>query len=152
MRELLGRGRPSRLWVRFGRYSIGSVIAVICSEAAFVVCFGPADLGTTVSSVAAFVAGAVPNYFFNRYWAWGRRGRLHVRREVVLYGAVILGSLVVSIIATALADRLVGTLTHRRATETTLVSLAYLAIQGVLFLVKFVLFQTVIFTDDAARP
>ncbi len=151
MRELLGRGRTSRLWVRFGRYSIGSVIAVVCSETTFVLCFGPANLGTTLSSVAAFVAGAFPNYFVNRYWAWGRRGRLRVGREIVLYGAVIFASLGVSIAATGMANRLAEGLTSGHASRTVLVSLAYLGTNGVLFLAKFAVFQTVIFTNPE-RP
>ncbi|MDQ1377401.1 MAG: hypothetical protein QOE15_1574, partial [Acidimicrobiaceae bacterium] len=75
MKEMLGRGRSSRLGVRFGRYTLGSVVAVVSSEVAFVICFGSGLLGTTASSAVAFVAGAIPNYVLNRSWAWGRRGR-----------------------------------------------------------------------------
>jgi len=150
VRELASRGRSSRLWVRFGRYSIGSVIALASSELVFVVCFGTLGLGPTGSSVAAFVAGAIPNYVINRYWAWGRRGRLRVAREVVLYIAIIVASLVISIIATSWADDLVKTLTRSHSARTTLVSGAYLGTQAVLFLVKFALFQTVIFTEPRA--
>lgn len=144
---MLSRGRSTRLWVRFGRYSLGSVIALASSEATFVLCFGPARLGTTVASVLAFLAGAIPNYLVNRYWAWGRRGRLRVAREVVAYVAVILASLVVSVIATGAAARVAGDMTHGHSAQTALVSLAYLGTQGVLFFAKFAVFQAVIFVD-----
>jgi putative flippase GtrA len=147
VKELLGRGRTSRLWVRFGRYSIGSVIAVACSEVAFVLCFGPAGLGTTIATVVAFVAGAVPNYLINRFWAWGGRDRPRRTRETVLYVVVILASLVVSIGATAIADHLTKNVARGHAAETLLVSLAYLAIQAVLFVLKFAAFQKLVFTD-----
>jgi putative flippase GtrA len=144
---MLSRRRSSRLWVRFGRYSIGSVIAVGCSELTFVLSFGPARLGATVASVAAFVAGAIPNYLINRYWAWGGRDRFRRSRETVLYIAVILLSLVVSIGASDAADAVSRHVSQAHTTETALVSLVYLGTQGVLFLVKFALFQRLVFIE-----
>jgi putative flippase GtrA len=144
---MLSRGRASRLWVRFGRYSIGSAIALGCSELAFVLCFGPAGSGATIAAVVAFVAGAIPNYLINRFWAWGGRERLRQARETVLYVVVILASLLISIGASDLADRVTKSVTRGHTAETALVSLAYLGTQGVLFLVKFALFQKVVFTE-----
>ncbi|MDQ1399074.1 MAG: hypothetical protein QOK20_1006 [Acidimicrobiaceae bacterium] len=148
MKEMLGRGRSSRLGVRFGRYTLGSVVAVVSSEMAFVICFGSGLLGTTASSAVAFVAGAIPNYVLNRSWAWGRRGRVRVGREVVLYAVVSLVSFGASALATGWASHAAPHVTDRHALRTALVAGAYLATYGVLFLAKFVVFQVVIFADE----
>ncbi len=154
MKEMLSRGRSSRLGIRFGRYTLGSLVAVVSSEIAFVACFGSGLLGTTASSAVAFVAGAIPNYVLNRSWAWGRRGRVRVGREVLLYAAVSLLSFGASALTTRWASHVAPHLTDSHALRTTLVAGTYLATYGVLFLAKFVVFQVVIFPDapEDRRP
>jgi putative flippase GtrA len=152
MREMLGRGRSTRLGVRFGRYTLGSVVAVVASEIAFVACYGSGLLGTTASSAVAFVAGAIPNYVLNRSWAWSRRGRVRVGREVGLYAVVSLVSFGASALATAWASHAAPQVTTSHTLRTALVAAAYLATYGVLFLAKFAVFQLVIFADPADDP
>ena len=95
------RLRGNRLVIRATKSLVGSVIATVCSEAAFALSYGSNLLGTTGASAVAFVAGAVPNYFLNRSWAWQRHGRVRVWREVVLYALVSLLSFVASALVTA---------------------------------------------------
>ncbi len=152
MKEILSRGRSSRLGVRFGRYTLGSVVALASSEVAFVVCYGTALLGTTASSAVAFIAGAIPNYVLNRSWAWGRRGRVRVGREVVLYAVVSLVSWAASAVATGWMNHFASHLTTSHNLHTALVAGAYLATYGVLFVAKFVAFQVAIFPDAKIPP
>jgi putative flippase GtrA len=147
MREMLGRGRSSRLGVRFGRYTLGSVVAVVASEVAFVACYGTGLLGTTAASAVAFVAGAIPNYVLNRSWAFGRRGNVRVGREVVLYAVVSMISFAASAAATGWASHWAPHVTGDHLVRTALVGGAYLATYAVLFLAKFAVMQKVIFTD-----
>ena len=74
-----------RLWAR---YTGASVVAGIISEVVFVVTywFAAAPLA---ASLLAFVAGAVPNYLMNRYWAWQRRGRPDRTREILPYAVIV---------------------------------------------------------------
>lgn len=144
---MLGRSGSSRLGVRFGRYTLGSVVALVTSEVAFVACYGTGLLGTTASSAVAFVAGAVPNYVLNRTWAFGRRGRVRVGREVGLYAVVSLVSFAASALATGWASHWAPHVTSDHAVRTALVGAAYLGTYGVLFLAKFAVFQTVIFAE-----
>jgi putative flippase GtrA len=152
MKEMLSRGRSSRLGVVFGRYTLGSLVAVAASEVAFVACYGSGLLGTTASSAVAFVAGAIPNYVLNRTWAWGRRGRVRVGREVVLYAIVSLVSFGASALATTWASHVAPHVTASHTVRTALVAAAYLATYGVLFIAKFVVFQLVIFADSPGAP
>ncbi len=146
---MLSRRRSSRLGVRFGRYTLGSVIAVVASEIAFVACYGSGLFGTTASSGVAFLAGAIPNYVLNRSWAWGRRGRVRVGREVVLYAVVSLVSFSASALATGWASHVAPHVTGSHDLRTALVAAAYLATYGVLFVAKFVVYQVVIFADSS---
>jgi putative flippase GtrA len=149
--RLYGWLRHSRIGGRATRSLVGSVIATVCSEIAFATCYGTGLLGTTGSSAAAFVAGAVPNYFLNRSWAWGRRGRVRVWREVVLYIAVSLIGFAASAIVTAWAGHASEHVTSDHLVKTGLVSAAYLGTYALLFIGKFLAYELVIFADPAER-
>jgi putative flippase GtrA len=160
---LAARSAPRRLyvWLRHSRTGgratrslVGSIIATICSEIVFAAAYGTSLLGTTGSSAAAFIAGAIPNYFLNRSWAWQRHGRVRVWREVVLYVVVSLISFGAAAVATAWAGHAADHVTSDHLVKTALVSAAYLATYAVLFVAKFLAYELVIFADPAAahRP
>jgi putative flippase GtrA len=152
MSEKVARIRTNRLVQRAARYTIGSVVAVVASEIAFVLCYGIGHLGTTATSVVAFVAGAIPNYILNRSWAWQRRGRLHVGREVIGYWLVSLFGLATAALSTGWVNHAAPHLTSSHAQRTALVAGTYLATYGVLFILKFALFELVIFAGPVAPP
>jgi len=147
MKEMLGWRQSSRLGVRLGRYTIGSVVAVVTSEVAFVLCYGSGLMGTTAASAVAFIAGALPNYVLNRSWAFGKRGKVRVGREVILYAIVSLVSFAAAAVATGWTSHHVSSITHSHDVRTALVAASYLATTGVLFVAKFVVFQVFIFAD-----
>jgi putative flippase GtrA len=136
-----------RLW---GRYTGASVIAGVISEAVFVVAywFGAVPL---VASLLAFVAGSVPNYLMNRYWAWQRRGRPDRMREILPYAMIIVVTALTAILVTTAADRWVRDHVTAHPVQVILVSAAFLATYGTMFILKFVLFDRFIFVDRAAR-
>ena len=138
--------RRIRLWVR---YTGSSVIAGVISEAVFVVAywFGAVPL---VASLLAFVAGAVPNYLMNRYWAWQRRGRPDRTREVLPYVVIVVVTALTAILVTTAADRWVRDHVAAHALQVTLVGAAFLATYGAMFVLKFVLFDRFIFVERAA--
>lgn len=144
---MLGWRGSSRLTVRFGRYSLGSVVAVVVSELTLLACYGTGLLGTTGASVLAFFAGALPNYLLNRSWAFGRRGRLRVGREVVLYAVISLVSLVSAALATGWADHYGHHVTNSHLIRLGIVGAVYFFTYGVLFVAKFVLYQVFVFAD-----
>jgi len=136
-----------QLW---GRYTGASVIAGVISEAVFVVTywFGAVPL---VASLLAFVAGAVPNYLMNRYWAWQRRGRPDRMREILPYALIVVVTALTAILVTTAADRWVRDHVTAHPVQVILVSAAFLATYGTMFILKFVLFDRFIFVDRAAR-
>jgi putative flippase GtrA len=131
---------------RITGYSAGSVVAVVISEACFAAAYGWGHSGTTLASAAGFIGGAVPNYILNRRWAWrDRRGR-NRRQEILLYMVVAVASFLVSAVATHWAEIAARHLTAVRGWQVVLIAAAYLGVSGVFFAVKFVIYETVVFT------
>lgn len=123
------------------RYGTGAIVAVICSQTTFLVLYGPLGASTTVSSVCAWFAGAVPNYWINRSWTWGRRGRPSLRRELLPYAAIILGTLVLAIVATASVAAVLDGTSVSDGAQTLLVSGTYFLVYALMFVFRFLLFD-----------
>jgi putative flippase GtrA len=139
---------------RVAGYSAGSVIAAATSEAAFVVVLGWLHAGTTWASAAGFVGGAVPNYILNRRWAWSdRRGRDR-RTEIVLYMVVAVTTFLASAVATHWAQEGARQVTSDHGWTVFLTALAFLGVSGVFFVLKFVLYERVVFVpaEGQRRP
>ncbi len=131
---------------RITGYSAGSVVAATVAELTFVVTFGWVHAGTTWATAAGFVGGAVPNYILNRRWAWpDRRGRRR-RTELLLYTTVILISFVASALATHWVQVGAGDVSSDGGWQTVLVAAAFLAVSGLFFVIKFALYELVVFT------
>ena len=129
------------LFRRVFRYGTNALVATGCSQVTFIVLYGWVGLGTTVTSTLAWLAGAIPNYVLNRSWTWGRRGRPSLRREVVPYVAIILGTLAVAIVATGLGAAALDRTSVSHATQTLLVWGIYFTVYVVMFGVRFFLFD-----------
>lgn len=122
------------LWAK---YSASSVIATVVSQVAFALCywFGTAAI---VATLVAWISGAVPNYVLNRRWTWGRSG------QKLPYTIIVVGSAVTAAVVTSVTDHLVQPL-DSHLWKTVLVTGSYLATYAVLFIVKFVLFDRLVF-------
>ena len=114
-----------------------SVVATVASQLAFALCywFGAAAV---VATMVAFLAGAVPNYILNRRWSWRSRG------QMLPYAIIVVGSAIIAALVTTLTSHLVqGIDSH--AWKTVLVTGSYFGTYGVLFILKFVLFDRLVF-------
>jgi putative flippase GtrA len=141
------RLRQSRFVVKVMRYAIGSVVALATSVIVFAVLLD-AGVGTTADSILAFVAGALPNWILNRRWAWERSGEMDVAREVVGYTLISLIALAASSAGTGWTDTIVRRhVSHDHSLRVLLVTLAYVVVQGLLFVAKFVAYDRWVFTD-----
>lgn len=129
------------------RYSASSVVATISSQLAFLIVYG-LGAAPAVASLSAFVAGTVPNYLLNRRWTWPRGGRDRVR-DLLPYAAVVIGTAVIAIFVTTAVDHRVDGWTDSQALQTVLVGASYLATYGVMFVLKFVMFDRYVFGGTA---
>ncbi len=131
---------------RITRYSLGSLIAASSSAVTFALLY-VLNAGTTACSVAAFIAGAIPNWVLNRRWAWQRRGRLVFGREIVGYVAVSIVSLVTTLSATAWTNHHVQGIPAHHGIRAFLVTTSYMAVVAVLFVAKFAIYEYWVFSD-----
>jgi putative flippase GtrA len=137
---------------RFWRYALGSVIASVASQVAFMTVYG-LELGSpTVATVCAFAVGIPINYILNRRWAWVRRGRPGLRDELLPYAAVIATSVFASAVATGAVDAWLQTVSLPRLAEVVLVGATFAAVNGGLFLAKYVLLDRLVFRGRSRRP
>lgn len=123
------------------RYTAGSVVATVCSEVTLVLLYGVMGVVAAVASVVAWFAGAVPNYWLNRSWTWGREGRPSMRREIAPYAAIVLGTLLVAVVVTTLVDRVATASGLSSSARTAAVGFAFFFVYVVMFLVRFALFD-----------
>jgi len=79
--------RATAPWARWGRrmlrYSLVSLVSIVVSQAVLMAAFGMLHGAARLANVVACAAGTVPSYYLNRTWAWGRRGRSHLWKQVV---------------------------------------------------------------------
>jgi len=134
------------------KFGASSVVAVVCSETTFLLLYGPAGASSTVASVCAWLAGAIPNYWINRTWTFGRRGRPSLSREVLPYAAIVFGTLGLAIGATALGDAVLRDTGVSDATRTFLVGGIYLMVYAVMFFVRFFMFDRMYSRADRPTP
>lgn len=139
------RGSP---WlIKVTRYAIGSVVALLTSVVVFALLLD-AGVGTTADSILAFIAGALPNWMLNRRWAWERTGEMDVAREVIGYTLISLVALAASSAGTGWTDTLLRHhLAHQHTLRVLLVTLAYVVVQGLLFVAKYIAYDRWIFTE-----
>ena len=134
----------------FMRYATGSVVATVCSQTTFLLLYGPLHASPTTATTVGWLAGAVPNYWVNRAWTWQRRGWPSLSHEVVPYLAIVLTTLLFATIATNVADAVFAERVSD-GVRIALVSATFLAVYGLVFLLKFFLLDR-LFAHPADRP
>jgi putative flippase GtrA len=137
------RSDEGKKWVR---YTTVSVISVIVSEVLLFVAFGLIHLSARVANIWAVCLSAVPSYYLNRAWAWGKRGRSHLLKEVVPFWTMALIGLAFSTWAADFAESHADAVTTSHFFTTVIVMMASLAAFGVLWFAKFAILNKLMFT------
>jgi putative flippase GtrA len=129
----------------FLRYTVGSVVATVCSEVTLLAAYGLFGAGPEAASSAAWVAGALPNYLLNRRWAWKRRDGEQRVRQAVVYWSVTVVTAALAVLATTAADSVIRGHVASRGERAMLLGIVYLAVYGIAFIGKFVVFDKWVF-------
>jgi putative flippase GtrA len=138
------RLRASAFAVKITRYALGSVIALGTSVIVYAVLY-VLGVGTTLDSLLAFAAGAVPNWILNRRWAWQRDGKVEVAREVIGYAIVSLLAVGASAAATGWTNSEVQSIPQGHGLRVAIVTGSYVLVQAVLFVIKYVIYDRWVF-------
>jgi putative flippase GtrA len=137
---------PSRVVPVWMRYAAGSLISTVISQIALVTAYGLLNASAAVASILAFVVGTVPNYLLNKAWAWSDQKVSH-RRLVVSYVLVMIVTNALAIAMTLALDTCVRAHVRAAGPRTMLLSLAYVTSYGLMFVIKYLLFDGLLFKD-----
>ena len=127
------------------RYSMASVVAVIVSNAFLLLFVGVLDMGEVLASTLATTIAAVPSYEMNRKWAWGKSGKSHMMKEVVPFWALALLGWAVSTVAVWWMGRYAKHHHYSHGAKTLAVLIVYFGAFGVLWVAKFMIFNSLMF-------
>jgi putative flippase GtrA len=132
------------------KYALSSVIAFVLSDIAFAACYALSGGQTTVSSVIAFFAAAIPNWIMNRRWAWQQTGRAP-KKQMISYAAVSAVVLLVTSFATGRTNYWVkhdAHIANHQGLRLLIVTGSFVVITVILFFAKFAIYEFVIFRGD----
>ena len=147
VRDSLARvvhGRGGKI-VRFVRYSVGSALATAVSAVVFAMAYHVHGIGPEISSIAAFLSGALVNFSVSRLWTWRGPRRRRVSRDALGFAVIAVLTALAATVATSVTEgyaRRTGMTPTGRAI---LVEGAYFFVYAAMFLIKFALLDRVVF-------
>jgi putative flippase GtrA len=150
-----GRGFPltgmsSARVARVVRYGTTSAVALGISEVTLLAVYADGHVNASLAALIANLAGTVPSYLLSRYWIWRDAPRVRAGRQVVLYWITSLVCMGLTSVATgAIASIAPSGQPHHLA----VVGIGFPAVNFVLWLTKYVVYQKIIFrtTPTPAR-
>jgi putative flippase GtrA len=132
---------------RLTKFAISSLVAAGTSAVVLTLLYAM-NVNTTLATVLAFFAGAIPNWSINRRWTWKVRGRVALGREVVAYLVISGITLVLLSLATNAADSFVKAQHIQKGTglRVLIVTGSYFLTLALLYGVRFFLYEKWIFS------
>jgi len=132
----------SKIKTKGPRYVMVSVVNVIVGASMLFVL--QRWMRPTVANVVAVAIGAVPAFYMSRAWVWGKRGKSHLKKEIIPFWSFTIAGLIMS---TALISFVDNHTTNRLA-----ILFAQLCAFGILWVLRFFLldklFHVEIYEDD----
>lgn len=139
-------GQP-KFFARLVRALMSSGLATGMSQVTLIVLL-TMDVNPTVASAAAFVAGAIPNYFVARRWAWNRKGKPDFKRELLPYLSVIALGGLASMTLTTVAGWITEPLRIEGFVRIIVLDVAFLSSYALVFLIKFLLLDRFVYSGS----
>jgi putative flippase GtrA len=133
---------------RIARFAISSMVAATTSAVVFPVLY-VLGASTTVCSVVAFAAGAIPNWTMNRRWTWKVEGRVAFGREILAYVTVSVMTLLALSLATGWTHDHVQSIPAGHGIRVLLVTASYFGVLVLLYGVRFFLYEFWIFSGQS---
>jgi len=134
---------------RATKFAISSGVAAATSAVVFPVLY-VLGLHTTLCTIIAFFAGAIPNWTLNRRWTWKVEGRVAFGREVLAYMVISVSTLIVLSLVTGWTNNLVKHhVAPHHGLRVILVTGSYFSVLAVLYGVRFFLYEHWIFSGQS---
>jgi putative flippase GtrA len=132
------------------RYSATSAICVLITQVFILVFYRGFHFTEARSNLAATMLTSIPAFALNKYWVWGKRGRAHVRRELLPFWAFTVSGWILSTGAVKLVAENVGD--PRSTLRTLSVMVASIAGFGVLWILKYLFLDKIMFGPHHHTP
>jgi putative flippase GtrA len=133
---------------RLARFAISSAVAAATSAVVFPILY-VLGASTTACSVAAFAAGAIPNWTLNRRWTWKVEGRVAFGREILAYIAVSATTLLALSLVTGWTHDQVQGIPAGHGLRVLLVTASYFGVLAVLYGLRYFLYEFWIFSGES---
>jgi putative flippase GtrA len=146
----LAPARGDRSVHRFIRYSMVSAVAIVISQGVILVCAWLFHLSGVAANAIGAVASTPASYELNRKWAWRKHGKSHIWREVVPFWALTLAGLLASTGTVQIADNMAHSHDVTGLPRAMAIMGASLFAYGVVWVVKFIVFNRVVFVTRSA--
>jgi putative flippase GtrA len=128
--------------VKLIKYAGVSLISTIVSQVTLIMVFGVFHLMSEVpANILANVLATVPSYVLNRRWVWGKSGKSHFWKEVAPFCILSFIGLAFSSLAVWIAGDIARSHGLSHGATALLVNLANLLSFGILWIVKFVIYN-----------
>lgn len=148
-RPILIRLDRSETALKAFKYTVASAVSVIISQIVLFLTFGVFHLwSATTCNFIAVAVSAVPSYYMNRAWAWGKSGKSHFMKEIVPFWGLAFLGLVLSLWAVGAAEHYASSHNYPHLTVAIIVNVASIAAFGFLWIGKFIIFNRVLFADN----
>jgi putative flippase GtrA len=145
--RVVGAARSWPLTAKVAKYASTSVLSTVISEITLLILYSTRMAGAVEAAVAATITGGILSYVLSRYWIWPDADRSRAGRQLIWYWVIAFVGLVASSWVTG------ETASHaneRGVLRVAVVGLAYLGTYATLWVMKFVLYQRLLFADRAA--
>jgi putative flippase GtrA len=163
-RSSVSKLHPRALWAhskteagrRAIRYSATSLICVGITQVLIVVFYKVIKINVTdrlspevEANLAATMLTSIPAFALNKYWVWGKRGRAHLRREVLPFWAFTIAGWTLS---TGMVALVASWADPHSSMQTILVMAANIAGFGTLWVLKYLFLDKIMFGPDHHTP
>lgn len=139
--------------MKLAKYASVSIISTIVSQVTLLVVYGILHLMAAVwANVLANVVATPPSYYLNRKWVWGKRGKSHLLREIVPFWVLGFCGLALSSLTVYGAEQFSKHHNLSHAVTSVLVNAASLFAFGLLWMVKFVVYQRLFHVVPVEHP
>jgi putative flippase GtrA len=130
------------------RYTLSSIITTMVSLVAILVTYGFKIIhGIIEATLFGNLIAVIPSYYLNRAWAWGKRGRSHIRNEVIPYWAMAILGIAFSLVGATLVKHLIHNHHFGHLVDTVLVAGVNLLSFAIFWILKILLFNRIFHTE-----
>ena len=144
----IGRKLRTEAGNRFVRFALVAIAAVITSQVMLGLLTGPVNLTAGTSGVIASMVAALVSYLLSR-WAWDRKGKPDLLRETLPFWVVSIAVWIVLGLTSHYASVWAHSMGYTHLLKHVVVQGAYFLMNCVTFVLRFLIFHYVLFTDKS---